>query len=281
MQFCSYISLLLHVPPTRITVENSTHTSGLGQMVSLTWSFLWSPDLQVASHYYFMTLILIHLSKCLWPLVLVFEPLLFSTHAILGRWSYPVTRILISSIIIEFHIFSPAWPLLWCSQLPTLHLFLCINRNLKFNMCKTELALLSSQIILFHFSKQVKSYFWFFFFSQTAHPINPKQVPSAPSFEWKETGNAYLSSTTRAYATIFSYLGLCQSLLTDYLDSTPSPTFLHRAAGILLSEFKLDNLVPLICTIQVNLITFRKAQVFIGTVKPYILFLQDCLDFTF
>ena len=37
---------------------------------------------------------------------------------------------------------------------PTLHLCLYMNRNLKFNMCETELLRLSSQIILFHWSKR-------------------------------------------------------------------------------------------------------------------------------
>lgn len=36
MQFSSDISLLLQVPPTSITVEDSAQTSGLSQMVSLT-----------------------------------------------------------------------------------------------------------------------------------------------------------------------------------------------------------------------------------------------------
>ena len=56
--------------------------------------------------------------------------------------------------------------------------------------------------------------------------------------------------------------GLCQSILKDHPDSTPSPAFLHRVTGIIGSKFKLDHLIHLLRPFQHHLITLRtKVQV--------------------
>lgn len=173
----------------------------------------------------------------------------------LGLFSSPPVPSPVSDLIQsqEFQFFPQPWPLLDVGNC-----LLCIYRCRSTEISNLTCAKQSFQYCPSKLSSSIplnKSYFWFFFFSQTTHPRYSERISSAASFKWRESENTYLSTTTGAGAAIFASVGLCQSLLTDYSDSTPSPIFLPGAAGISSSEFKLDNLIPMLRTIQVNLIT--------------------------
>lgn len=125
----------------------------------------------------------------------------------------------------------------------------------------------------------MRSYFWFFSFSHTTHPIYVEQVSSALSYKCAVDGELIFPPPL--------------SLSHHFLQPLPEPphglsrfhsfsSFSPGSSGNISFKFKLDNLIPLLRTLQLNLITLRtKARVLRPQpIMPHILFTQPVVIFS-
>ena len=118
----------------------------------------------------------------------------------------------------------------------------CVKQN-----CPCCLPKLSSPI-----GQKDEELFLILLFFHTTHPIYSEQISLGLSYKCTEDHMEHFSPF-RHLPSLSRHLlrpRPCQSILKDYPDSTPSPAFLHGAAGIIISKFKLDNLIHLLRPFQ-------------------------------
>lgn len=193
---------------------------------------------------FLLTLILIHLSKYQWPLVSIFGSLLISTHAIIGKWYHPVTGWYLNHNYWIPVSFPQPWTLLDVLHC-LVYIYTCISTEIS-NLTCAKQNFQYCPPKSFSSIPLDKSYFDFSF---SLKPYIKYTLSKSPQLHLSnEENNTYISMTTRAWVTIVSSLDLCQSLLAGFSDSTPSPIFLHRTAGIFFSEFNVDNLILMLRT---------------------------------